>query len=201
MMCFWMSSLSLIIGLCLLSDRTYDEFAALLAHIKISKFALTEFQNTSSFCGDGSCPYAASVFQRYTPSRAKMWSWVNSQIADLYIMLLRCRLEVSSWGVVPIDPHNPFPRHSFFVHAPRLMHFKIFFTKIYQKWARNVQSASAPTASEEWRRWSMSRYCLPWASPPGGMAGTCPPGSEFRGDVPPEIAIFKEKILNICQNF
>ena len=167
-------------GLCPLSDRTYDELAALLAHIKISKLALTEFQNTSSFCGDGSCPYAASVFQRYTPSRAKMWSWVNSQIADLYIM------PHSSWGVVPIDPHNPFPTHSFFVHAPRLMHFKIFFTKIYQKWARNVQSASAPTASEEWRRWSMSRYCLPWASPPGGWRGRVPP-PRFRipGGCPP----------------
>ena len=34
---------------------------------------------------------------------------------------------------------------------------------------------------------------------PGGDGEMCPPpGSEFRGDVPPEIAIFKEKILNIC---
>ena len=35
-------------------------------------------------------------------------------------------------------------------------------------------------------------YGYTWALPPGGMEGTCPPGSKFRG-TPPEIAIFKRK--------
>ena len=41
-----------------------------------------------------------------------------------------------------------------------------------------------------------------WASPPGGMAGTCPSRFEIPGGMsPPEIATFKENFMHICQNF
>ena len=41
-----------------------------------------------------------------------------------------------------------------------------------------------------------------WASPPGGMAGTCPPRFEIPGGMsPPEIATFKENCMHICKNF
>ena len=41
----------------------------------------------------------------------------------------------------------------------------------------------------------------PMGAATGGMAGTCPPGSKFRGDIPPAITIFKEICMHICQNF
>ena len=41
-----------------------------------------------------------------------------------------------------------------------------------------------------------------WASPRGGDAGDMSPtGSKFRGGCPPEIAIFKENFMHICQSF
>ena len=35
----------------------------------------------------------------------------------------------------------------------------------------------------------------------GGMAGTCPPWFEILGGCTPEIVIFKENFMHICQNF
>ena len=45
-------------------------------------------------------------------------------------------------------------------------------------------------------------FCVHGRRHRGGMPGTCPPGSKFRwGCPPPEIAIFKETFMHICENF
>ena len=42
-------------------------------------------------------------------------------------------------------------------------------------------------------------YGSPWAAPPGGKQGTCPPRFKIPGGCPPpDIAVFKENFRNIC---
>ena len=58
-----------------------------------------------------------------------------------------------------------------------------------------------PGASPESQIGPSKKAHRAWASPPGVMRGTCHPRLEILRGHPPEITVFKENFLNICQKF